>query len=184
MSEIRVINIGNQILVVQGNKAASFYDKDKLEWSAVDGNIILTDKTLDSSSQLISSEPNNFITPTNKEVSIVDLLISFNNMLLVPGSLPEKVIVGSYTLTNDDANYLLLWDLSGGNATIKLPPDAIPGLLWRIKDTGNAVATTNEGTINGNGRLIEGISTSPVINAPYERRDLRLSKELGEYLHE
>ncbi len=184
MATIRVKNIGNQILIVQDNKTADFYDKDKLIWSASNGVIILRDKTSESETTLLSAQPSDFKTPTNSEISVVDLLIILNNMLLVSGSMPEKIVVGDYTLTNDDANYLILWDLSGGSATMKLPPDAQAGLTWKVKDIGNAAVGTNEGTVSGNGRNVEGVATAPVIDTPYEARWLYLSESLGEYLFE
>jgi hypothetical protein len=181
MAEVRVFNIGDEILVSQGNTTATFYDKKNVKWFVVDQQMILNDVSGDEDETLLTFQPSDFY-PNQSDISVIDLLINLNNMLLVGGSLPEKLVSGDYTLTNDDANYLILWDLSGGNATMKMPPDAIAGLLWRVKDTGSAAISSNEGTINGNGRNIEGVATAPVIDQPYEARWMRLSGELGEYL--
>lgn len=181
MSKVQVFNIGDEILVAQGNTTADFYTKSKVKWSVSEQVLVLNDITGEEPVQLFSSPADNF-SPNQSDISVIELLINLNNMLLVGGSKPEKKVAGDYTLTNDDANYLILWDLSGGNATMKLPPDALPGLTWEIKDIGNAAVGTNEGTVSGNGRNIEGSASAPVIDTAYEDRTVYLSAEQGEYL--
>lgn len=176
MGKVRVENIGDQILIVtEDNKNAKFYSKDKSVWYAEESLI----KFQYDGAFIFEAKAEDFESPTG---TIIDLLVSLNNMLLVAGSKPEKKVSGNYTLTNDDANYLILWDLSGGNATMYLPSDAQIGLKWDIKDTGNALPSTNVGTINGGGKLVEGSSTATDITLPYEYREIYLSEELGEYL--
>lgn len=178
MAKVRIKNIGNYLFVSLDNKSVSRHSKDNISFSVE--NYIL--KMLDSDTEVFSESTKDIVEP--KEVSPLDLMILLEGYINTPGSMEEKSVSGDYTLTNDDANYLILWDLSGGSATMKLPPDAQAGLTWKIKDIGNAAVGTNEGTVSGNGRNVEGMANAPVIDTAYEARWLYLSESLGEYLFE
>ena len=174
MANIRVINIGDQLLISVNNKDVDFYSKDKSYWFAESGIIKLSydDKVV------VSGTPEEFVEPSEK--SVVDLIIMLNNMLLSKGSILEKLITSDYTLTNEDANYMLVVDLSSNDIDIKMPISAQAGLQWQIKDNGNA--GTYICTINGNGKNVEGMATAPDIISTYEARLLYLSELNNEYL--
>jgi hypothetical protein len=174
MAKVRVINIGDQLLISLDNKEVNFYDKSKSVWFASSGIInFIYDGEL-----VFQEHPENFTEPS--ESSVVDLLLLLNDMLLVAGSMPEKLISSDYTLTNADANYLILVDLSANDITLKMPKDARQGLSWQIKDNGNA--GTYICVISGNGTNVEGIATAPDITVDYEARQLYLSALSNEYL--
>ena len=174
MSKVRVINIGDQLLISLDNIEVNFYNKDKSVWFASSGIInFIYDGEL-----TFQEQPENFVSPV--ESSVVDLLLLLNNMLLVSGSKPEKLISSDYTLTNEDAGYLILVDLSANDITLKMPRDAKQGLSWQIKDNGNAGTYTC--VIDGNGINVEGMATAPDITIDYEARLLYLSSLSNEYL--
>jgi hypothetical protein len=178
VAKVRIKNIGDYLFVSLDNKSVSKHSKENVSFSVENHTL----KMLDSDTEVFSESTKDIIEP--KEVSPLDLMILLEGYINTPGAMEEKQVSGDYTLTNSDANYLILWDLSGGSATMKLPPDAQAGLTWKVKDIGYASAGSNEGTVSGNGRNIEGVATAPVIDTPYEARWMYLSETLGEYLFE
>ena len=183
MAEIKVLNIGTQILVVIDNTNGTFYNKEDVRWSAIGQKMILEEKSIldgvPTWTTVQTLEPSYFISPGG-EYSVVDLLLILNNMLLVSGSKPERVITASRSITNDDANYIIITDVTAGDVTLTMPSDAQAGLFWQFKDNGNAAP--NKTVINGGGKNVEGVATAPDMTVAYEARLLYLSETQEQYL--
>lgn len=169
MSEVRVKNIGDRMLVSVDNADASFYDKDKSIWLAENKSIILqylTQQTNDDGvliddfkyETVLDQAPEDFIEP--KESSVIDLLLLLNDILgnEGTGNAPQNVIyinkesdfkqVGGFNIIEDGYTYIV----GVSNLELSMPID-----ISEISSIASLKLSTNIITYTGIVAFLQGI---------------------------
>jgi hypothetical protein len=88
-----------------------------------------------------------------------------------------RITSTNITLLNSD--YVILVTTTGGTRTITLPSSPLNGQAYKIKDSGGNAATNNI-TISGNGKNIEGSSTA-TINTAFGGVEIVFSTTLNQW---